>query len=67
MATKNKDLVAIELVAMGETSLLTGGVRVVQGGTVDVPKADAEAAVKSGRWAYPKGTKPSKDEGGDNA
>ena len=68
MATaKNKDLVTIELIAHGETSLITGGARMSKGDTVDVAKDVAKAAVDSGRWAYPKGSKPSKDEGGDNA
>lgn len=68
MATaKNKDLVTIELKAHGETSAITGGAHKRKGDTVDVAKDVAKDAVASGRWGYPKDSKPSKDGGEESA
>lgn len=54
----------IQLVALGETSGLTDGKKLSKGAVLDVTKAKAADAVKTGRWkAVAEEKEPSGDDG----
>jgi hypothetical protein len=66
------DTVTIRLKAKGERSYVTGDVLVHKGGTVDVDKDTAAAAVKGGRWSYvaddaPEGADAPEPNGGEGS